>query len=106
MAPEVVVFNPRGPRLTEWDLIEELEEARQLALRIEAPGAAVAATMAKGRLLGMGITTRVQMEKVQSFASMNLEQVFIQVKNELGEDAAKMVKSFHRKLQLKREDDQ
>ena len=39
--------------LTVDDLVKELEEARDLALKTEAPSAAVAATMGKGKLLGL-----------------------------------------------------
>jgi hypothetical protein len=37
------------------DLLDELEEARQVALATEAPAAAVQATMAKGKLLGLWV---------------------------------------------------
>lgn len=46
--------------ITVDDLIRELDEARRLALDTEAPSAAVAATMGKGKLLGL-VVDRNQM---------------------------------------------
>lgn len=40
-------------QITVDDLVRELDEARRLALDTEAPAAAVAATMGKGKLLGL-----------------------------------------------------
>lgn len=43
----------RRHEVTVDDLVRELDEARKLALDTEAPAAAVAATMGKGKLLGL-----------------------------------------------------
>jgi hypothetical protein len=104
---DVVIFNLKRRRPSIDDLIDELEEAPQLAVRTEQPGPAVAAVMGKGRLLGLGITTRVQMEKVgQSFAHMNVHQIIQQIKVELGDLTAKQLQNYVRLEHSKREDQQ
>jgi hypothetical protein len=104
MAPEVVVFN-RHRLPTVEDLVDELEEARQLALHPEIanPGAAVAATLAKGKLLGL-LVTRLQVERTQPFAHLTVEQLMIKVHNELGPDAAKKIRAYQRQLELERKE--
>ena len=54
-------------QLTVEDLLGELEEARALAMSIEAPAPAVSATMGKAKLLGLG---KVTLDHTSSDGSM------------------------------------
>ena len=100
--PEIVVLNPLPRRPTVDDLLGEFEEARQLALDQNLPGVAVTATAWKAKMLGM-IINRVDVQKSQSFDHMTIEQTIQQIKNELGEDAAKALVGYVRRLERKAE---
>lgn len=52
---ELKAAHQKRHEVTVDSLVAELEEARALALKIEAPAPAVAATMGKGKLLGLVI---------------------------------------------------
>lgn len=102
---EVVVLNPHPRTPTLHDLLAELEEARQLAFhpKVMSPAAAVHATVAKGKLLGMFVT-KLQVEKLQPLEHMSVDQVIIQVQNELGDIAAKQLRSYVRQLERQRDE--
>lgn len=50
---ELKAYHAERHKITVDDLIAELEEARSLAIKTEAPAPAVSATMGKAKLLGM-----------------------------------------------------
>lgn len=50
---EIAAHHAKRHEITVDHLVTELEEARALAMKIETPSAAVAATMGKGKLLGL-----------------------------------------------------
>ena len=51
-------------------LVDELEDARSLALRVESPSAAVSATMGKGKLLGL-VVDKSDNQHVIGFENMS-----------------------------------
>lgn len=67
------------------DILDELEQARQLALAASVPAAAVNASMAKAKLLGM-IVERAQVVQgtPAEYAEADAEQIYERVKDKWG----------------------
>lgn len=72
-------------------LVEELDEARDLARRTEQPAAMTAATMGKARITG-NIIERKETGAPGDFSSLQTaDEIIAKVRSELGEEAAKTV---------------
>jgi galactose-1-phosphate uridylyltransferase len=97
---EIVVLRPRRGRPDLDDLLAEMEENRQYAIMWEQAGAAQQCTMGKAKILGM-IVNRMQVDATTTFATMTPEQVLNQIRNELGEEAARQLRAYQRALEKK-----
>lgn len=80
-------------RVTVDSVVDELDEARGLALRLDQPSAAITASMSKARLAGL-IVDRKEQGAPGEFASLGDEaKVMAMVEAELGAGAASALRS-------------
>lgn len=87
-------------RVTVESLTEELDAARELALRVDQPSAAIAATTSKAKLHGL-MVDRKESGAPGDFASMQTPEAVIDaVRKDLGDAAADMVASLLAKQAL------
>ena len=102
--PELVVLNRIPGWPTEDSLLEEAEEARQLAKVLELPGVMLQCSAFKGKVVGIGTTTRHEhINGQRSFDNMTMEQVIHTMRNELGDGAAKALQHYVRQLEKGRD---
>ena len=89
---QLAALGAASPRPTVDTLLVELEEARTLALRAELPDAAVRASMAKARLLGLDIERQAIVTGTpEDFCGGSLEnedeRSYAEIRREYGEQA-------------------
>lgn len=75
-------------RVTVESITTQLDEDRALAVRVDQPGAAIQATVAKAKLHGLLIDRKESGAPGDFAAAQTPEQVIAKVREELGEEAA------------------
>lgn len=85
---EILMSAAKKTRLTVESMIEEAEEARQLALRVEQPGAAVQASALRAKVAGL-MVDKVEVGGPGAFDSCTTtEEIAQKLLDQLGLDAA------------------
>lgn len=74
-------------RITVGSLVDELDEARALAVRLEQPASAIQASMSKAKLVGL-LVDRKETGQPGDFAAQTPEAVLDLVRAELGDATA------------------
>jgi hypothetical protein len=78
-------------RVTVESLTQELDEARELAARVDQPSAMTAATIAKGKLHGLMVERKEQGQPGDFAGLQSAADVMEVLKAELGEEAAALL---------------